>query len=119
MSERYRHASRKAIGRFSIRLAITLVGLSIAATPASADRPSAMKLFPEETVVFVRMANANEFGERFQQTAMGRMLNDPQLKPFLEHLYGGAGEFYADKAENKLGVSWDELKKLPKGEVAF
>jgi hypothetical protein len=93
--------------------------LALSVTPAWAVRPSAMKLFPEETVVFIRMANAHEFGERFGQTAMGRMLSDPQLKPFMEHLYGGAGEFYADKAEGQLGVSWEDLKRLPKGEVAF
>jgi hypothetical protein len=105
-------------GRSFIMVA-ALLCIAAAIAPAWAERPSAMKLFPEETVVFVRMANAHEFGERFQQTAMGRMINDPQLKPFLDHLYGGAGEFYADKAQGKLGVSWEDLKRLPKGEVAF
>ena len=70
-------------------------------------------------MVFVRAANAHELGEKFQQTSMGRMLNDPQMKPFVEHLYGKAGDLYAEHVEGKLGISWDDLKKLPKGEVAF
>jgi hypothetical protein len=78
-----------------------------------------MKLFPEETVVFVRMANAHEFGEKFQQTSLGRMIRDPQMKPFVDNLYGKAGDLYAQHAESKVGISWDDLKKLPKGEVAF
>jgi hypothetical protein len=78
-----------------------------------------MKLFPEETLIFVRAANAHELGEKMQQTSMGRMLNDPQMKPFVEHLYGKASDLYAQHAEGKLGISWDDLKKLPKGEVAF
>ena len=55
---------------------------------AQAERPSAMKLFPEESVVFVRIANANDLGQKMQQTSLGRMFQDPQLKPFVETLYG-------------------------------
>jgi hypothetical protein len=84
-----------------------------------AERPSAMKLFPEETVVFVRMANAKEFGERVKDSSTGRMLQDPQLKPFVESLYGKAGELYAEKGAGVLGLNWDDLQKLPQGEVAF
>lgn len=86
---------------------------------AAAERPSAMKLFPEESLVFVRVANASELGEHLQQTAMGRMIHDPQLKPFVEALYGKAEELYAKEAQEKVGISWEDLKKLPKGEVAF
>ncbi len=86
--------------------------------PVLAERPSAMKLFPEESVVFVRMANAHEFGQRFRDTGTGRMLADPQLKPFIEQLYGNVGDLYAEKAEEKVGLSWDDLQNLPKGEVA-
>ena len=86
---------------------------------AMAERPSAMKLFPEETVVFLRLKNANEFGEKFQETSLGRMIQDPQLKPFVESLYGKAGDVYAEHAQEKVGVSWEDLKNLPKGEVAF
>ena len=50
---------------------------------------------------------------------MGRMIRDPQMKPFVDNLYGKAGDLYAEHAEGKVGISWDDLKKLPKGEVAF
>jgi hypothetical protein len=103
---------------FAKALLIALA-LSAGASAEKVDRPSSMKLFPEETVVFVRAANAHELGERFQQTSMGQMLNDPQMKPFVDHLYGKAGDLYAEHAEGKLGITWDDLKKLPKGEVAF
>ena len=78
-----------------------------------------MRLFPEESLVFVRIANARDFGEHVQQTGIGRMLQDPQLKPFLDNLYGKAGDLYAQKAQSTLGISWEDMKKLPKGEVAF
>jgi hypothetical protein len=107
--------------RFSMGAKVALVVLALCASALAekTERPSAMKLFPEETVVFVRVANAHEFGEKFQETSIGRMIRDPQLKPFVDNLYGKAGDLYAEHAEGKVGISWEDLKKLPKGEVAF
>jgi hypothetical protein len=98
---------------------LAMVSLLAVRGTARAERPSTMKLFPEESVVFVRMANAQKFGEKFNETATGRMLRDPQLKPFVEQLWGDVGNMYAEDAEEKLGISWEDLKNLPKGEVAF
>ena len=78
-----------------------------------------MKLFPEETLLFIRTSNAYEFGQRMRDSSTGRMLHDPQLQPFVEQLYGEAGKLYAEKAEQFLGISFDDLQKLPHGEVAF
>jgi hypothetical protein len=85
----------------------------------AAERPSAMKLFPEETLLFIRTSDAYEFGQRMRDSSTGRMLRDPQLQPFVEQLYGEAGKLYAEKAEQFLGISFDDLQKLPHGEVAF
>src|SRR3954452_14304198 len=93
--------------------AIVVFALCATARAEKTERPSAMKLFPEETVVFVRVANAHEFGEKFQQTSMGRMIRDPQMKPFVDSLYGKASDLYAQHAQGKVGISWDDLKKLP------
>jgi hypothetical protein len=114
--------SHRRFSRF-FRSFWTLAGLAVillaTATPALADHPSAMKLFPEETLLFIRMANAQEFGQRLRETATGRMIRDPQVQPFVEDVYGRAGEVYAEKVEGVLGISWDELQNLPQGEVAF
>jgi hypothetical protein len=112
---------RPVFGRLSLcaKALLVVLALNASAWAQKVERPSAMKLFPEESVVFVRMANAHELGEKMQQTSLGRMLQDPQMKPFVAALYGKAGDLYAQKAEEKVGISWDDLKKLPKGEVAF
>jgi hypothetical protein len=102
------------------RILLLSVALLIPAThAAAAERPSAMKLFPEESVIFVRMANASEFGQRLSETGTGQMLRDPQLKPLVDAIYGNFGDVYTEEAEEKLGISWEDLKNLPKGEVAF
>ena len=92
--------------------------LLASASPVLA-RPSAMKLFPEETLLLVRTPNAGELLERLRETSSGRMVRDPQLAPFVERLYGGAGDLYTEKVAQWLGVSWEELENLPRAEVAF
>jgi hypothetical protein len=92
--------------------------LLAAASPLLA-RPSAMKLFPEETLLLVRTPSAGDLFDRFRDTTMGRMVRDPQLAPFVERLYGSAGDLYSEKAAEWLGVSWEELQNLPRAEVAF
>lgn len=82
-------------------------------------RPSALKLFPEETLLLVRTPNAGDMFERFRDTQTGRMVRDPQLAPFVERLYGSAGDLYSQKVAEWLGVSWEELQDLPRAEVAF
>ena len=107
-------------GKKRIIRGLLLAAAWLAAGPAVlAERPSTMKLFPEETFVFVRTPNAYEMIERFKETATGRLARDPQLKPLVDQLYGRVGDLYAEKAQDKLGVSWDELQQLPHGEVAF
>ena len=112
------------LSRFFLRCvlicaAVAGPALSLGGAVRAAERPSAMKLFPEETLLFVRTSNAYEFGQRMRDSSTGRMLRDPQLQPFVEQLYGEAGKLYAEKAEQFLGISFDDLQKLPHGEVAF
>ena len=90
----------------------------LAASLVSA-RPSAMKLFPEETLLLVRTPNAGELFDRMRDTNTGRMVRDPQIAPFIERLYGSAGDLYTEKVAETLGVSWEELQNLPRAEVAF
>jgi hypothetical protein len=98
---------------------VLAISLAMAGPAARAERPSTMKLFPEECFVFVRTPDANEMVERFKQTSTGRLARDPQLKPLVDKLYGEVGDMYAKEAQDKLGVSWEELQQLPHGEVAF
>ncbi|MGD9636084.1 MAG: hypothetical protein AB7G28_12230 [Pirellulales bacterium] len=86
---------------------------------AAVARPSALLLLPEETLLLVRTPNAGDLFERFRDTQTGRMVRDPQMAPFVERLYGSAGDLYAQKVAEWLGVSWEELQNLPRAEVAF
>jgi hypothetical protein len=68
--------------------------LLLAAVSPLLARPSAMKLFPEETLLLVRTPNAGELFDRLRDTATGRMVRDPQVAPLVERLYGSASDLY-------------------------
>jgi hypothetical protein len=85
---------------------------------AWAAAPPASKLLPDRTVAFLSVANAPDMARRFQNTALGRMSQDPQLRPVLNHLYGSLGEFVG-QFKQSIGVSLPELLSIPQGEVAL
>jgi hypothetical protein len=103
---------------FRLSAAICAGMLLLAVAAPAVARPSAMKLFPEETLLLVRTPNVGELLERLRETASGRMVRDPQLAPFVERLYGSAGDLYSEKVAEWLGVSWEELQNLPRAELA-
>ncbi len=66
----------------------------------------------------LRTANAQEFAERLKESSTGRMLQDPQIKPLVDRLMGEVSDLYSERAESEVGVGWNDLLKLPKGELA-
>lgn len=83
------------------------------------ERPSAMKLFPAESLLLVRTPDARLWWERQQQTLAAKMLRDPEIAPTYDKLYGLAREQYDTYAKERVGLELDELLRLPQGEVAF
>lgn len=96
---------------------VLVVSVSISG-PALAARPSATELLPKNTVVYLSAADSHELVERFRQTAMGQMAQDPQLKPVLDSLYGAAVKSLAT-VESRLGVSVSDLLSIPQGEFSL
>ncbi len=82
------------------------------------ERPSAMRLFPYETLAFARVAHGRELYERFRQTGFGAMLDDPQMSGFLEATWGFAGDQYTENAAERVGFAWEDWSRIPQGEIA-
>jgi hypothetical protein len=97
-------------------LAIAL--LSLATCPAAAQRPTAAQILPENTLLYVRVDDAGDLVERFQQTAIGRISQDPAIEPLVADLYGSAVEAFR-RAEEQLGASLEDLLSIPQGEICF
>ncbi|MBI3462434.1 MAG: DUF3352 domain-containing protein [Planctomycetes bacterium] len=85
---------------------------------AQAQRPPAHALLPRSTVAYFSIANAPDLRDRLFRTTMGRMSQDPQLKPLVDDLYGSAVVALA-AVQDRLGVSITELLNLPQGELTL
>jgi hypothetical protein len=88
------------------------------APTAWGQRPPAARLLPDTTVALVSVPNVPETARRFMTTAMGRMSQDPQMKPLVGRLYGSLVEAVAEVQEH-IGLSLPELLALPQGEAAL
>ncbi|MHC4178312.1 MAG: DUF3352 domain-containing protein [Planctomycetota bacterium] len=85
---------------------------------SSAERPSAPRLLPDTTVAMATIVDAPELAERFMNTSMGRMSQDPQMKPLVGHLYGSLTEAVA-QVQDRIGLSLPELMAIPQGEITL
>lgn len=99
-------------------LSLSLITAVLACSVASADRPGSPELLPASTLAFVRVRNAREMVEKFQETSAGRMFQDEEIKPMVDHLYGSAEEAYGE-VEERIGLSLNDLLSLPQGEISI
>ncbi|MEM6330547.1 MAG: hypothetical protein AAF790_09895, partial [Planctomycetota bacterium] len=89
-----------------------------AAGPGAA-RPSAIKLFPRETVLWVRTADAGLLVERLQQTSWARLADDPEVADLSGRIGDAMTDAYNTYAQSFFDADLEQLLRLPQGEVAF
>ncbi len=86
-----------------------LQGVAVAARPSET-------LFPDTTKGFLSIANVRELKESWKQTQLGQLLDDPSMKPFLDEVQQQLERTWSI-AEDRVGISLDDLKEVPSGEV--
>lgn len=91
-------------------------GLLFAPTTLLAQRPTAPELLPQSTLALVRIPDAPLLATRFRETSIGRVLDDPRMKPLVGQLYGSAQDAFK-QVEQVIGVPLDQLLKIPQGEI--
>ena len=87
-----------------------------APTDTAPARVSAVQLLPPNTVLLVWVPNAPELAKRFMNTAMGRMSQDPQMKPLVQDVYGSLVDAVAN-LKDQIGLTLPELLEIPQGEI--
>jgi hypothetical protein len=85
---------------------------------ALGQRPTAPRLFPNKTMAYIRVDDTRELKDKMSQTASGKLLEDPEIKPIIGDLYNGIAQF-AQGMQQEIGVNLDELLSIPNGELAF
>ena len=95
-----------------------VLGMSLALLVNSAQAaPPADQLLPDTTRGFVSVADIDDLIERFEQTQIGQLVNDPIVKPFAEDLKRQLGD-KLNRTDVRLGLRWEDLKGVSSGEIA-
>jgi hypothetical protein len=98
----------------ALGLALLLGGLA----EVRAERPQAPYLLPEKTLGLIRVRDTKVLGERFQQTAIGRILEDEQIKPLVGDVSASLQNAWK-QIEEQVGLPLDQLVSIPQGEVCL
>ncbi|QDV64298.1 DUF3352 domain-containing protein [Crateriforma conspicua] len=91
---------------------------SAVAADAESSLPGAPMLLPQDTLAYIRIADVQDIREGFGRTSMGRMMQDPQMKPFVSDVYGVLDESFQEISA-VIGVELGELLNIPQGQVAL
>ncbi len=95
---------------------VALLVLALQAGRALAVEPSE-NLLPDTTKGYISITNVDQFTEQWDKTSLGKLLQDPVMKPFADDLRRQA----ADRLwglRRRLGASLDDLDGLAGGEAA-
>ncbi|MEM6778350.1 MAG: DUF3352 domain-containing protein [Planctomycetota bacterium] len=109
-------------------LLILLCGWSLLAAPpaAAAEPPSRSgnpavppvpRLLPTDTLAFLSIKDFDQTREDFANSSLARMLQDPQMRPFVSDVYATANQLF-DQVAVALGFSLEELLSIPHGQLA-
>ena len=96
---------------------LTSISPSVA-QQASEARLTAPQLFPDTTLAYVRVDDVVKTREALQQSTLGKLGSDENLKPILSEFYGSLVN-NTQQLQNAVGLNLDELLSLPSGELAI
>lgn len=91
-----------------------------AETPgASTETPAASEtLLPPSTKGFLSITDVQELTDRWNRTQVGQLMQDPVMEPFAKDLRRQLEDRWSG-FRDKLGLTLDDLKDVPGGEVAL
>lgn len=99
-----------------VRLAAILVFWAADATARAV--PPTDSLLPEATKGYVSVPDVDALLDRWNETPLGKMLNDPAMKPFTDDLRRQIKEKWS-KSHARLGITIADLQGVATGEVAL
>lgn len=95
---------------FSLTVVVALSAQSLAAHRSET-------LLPATTKGYIAADDVDLVREKFNETQLGAMANDPLMEPFIADFKKQIGA-KMEKAGKKLGVKWDDMEGVYGGEVA-
>jgi len=81
-------------------------------------RPQTPELLPKETVALLTIPQVSRLLPQIRETNLGKMFQDPELRPWAEEIYGWVGQVFGRVAQ-QTGVGVGELAALFEGEISI
>ncbi|PHQ32681.1 DUF3352 domain-containing protein [Rhodopirellula bahusiensis] len=78
----------------------------------------APKLLPSGTLAYLRVDDVNDIRNDWGESSLGKMLEDPKMRPFVSDIYQIVSDLF-DNVGDELGLTLDELRSLPQGQLAI
>jgi hypothetical protein len=106
-------------GRRGLPLVVALAVLGTIGVACGAGMAPSEQVLPDTTRAWVSARDFRAARERFQQCSYGQLLADPALKNFLDGLRKEQAATKGRQLLADLGVTLEDLEKVPGGEVAL
>ena len=100
-----------------VLFSIQVLLLFIQTTPSRAARPSE-SLMPSTTKGYLSVPDVDLLRQKWSQTQLGQMVEDPVMKPFIEDLRRQI-EAKVGRTKVRLNISFDDLQDVYGGEVCL
>ena len=86
--------------------------------PAYATASGLERLLPANTKGFLAVTDSKDLAQRWKSTDVGKMLDDPAMRPFLDD-FRGQFRSRLTALQDKLGMTLDDLSGVPGGELCI
>jgi len=87
-------------------------------TAEASSMPGAPRLLPEETFLYLRIEDVPQLRADLQESSVGRMMNDPKLRPLASDVYVTLSELFAEVG-SQFDITLDQLVEIPQGQFAI
>ncbi len=94
-----------------------VVAMVVSASAQGGSFPPSETIFPSSTKAWISVPDSRGFGDAFNRSTYGRLLKDPNMKPFVESFRKQLSES-GSKRLAKLGLKIEDLDAVPGGEIA-
>lgn len=103
---------------FPVRALLAAVCVSVAIGSAASAAPPSDRLMPASTMGYVSIPRVQALIDSFKATQLGRLLEDPVMKPFSDDIRRQIKEKWL-KSHSKLGLSIEDMEGIATGEVSL
>ena len=106
------------VARYVLSLCAAAILSSILLVSAAFGVQPSETLLPESTKGYLASPDIEDLRTKFRETELGAMVQDEQMKPFIEDLRAQLRAKLND-AGARLGLTWEDLEGVPAGETAI